>query len=168
MKNIIIDGIDCRGKSTLIKNFKFKLKKFGGYDVKELEHRDIDDQFRRYALEYIFNVQTIFDRSHISELVFGKILRNKIPFSSTHIKILDQIVRTEFITVLATPSYEDFCIRYNDTRKYQVISCCDFNDITNEFIENSINIKPILYKSSCYNELDELVDKIITILTNGE
>jgi len=168
MKSVIVEGIDCSGKSSLIKALKYKLKKYGGYDVKELEHKDISNQFSRYALEYLSVSHTLFDRSHISEIVFGSILRNTIPFSSFQIKILNEIVSSEFVTVLATPSYDDFISRYQETRKYQVISVTDFNKINDKFIESCAYVNSIVYRSSSFNELEEVSNDIVNLLTNGE
>lgn len=168
MKSVIIEGIDCSGKSSLIKALKFSLKKYGGFDVKELEHKNVNNQFSRYALEYISNSHTLFDRSHISEIVFGSILRNDTPFSPLQINILNKIVISEFVTVLATPSCDDFVQRYQESRKYQIITVNDFEKINNKFIEVCSCVNPIIYKSSSYTELETVCDNVTQILTKGD
>ncbi len=167
MKNVIVEGIDCSGKSTLIKNLKFGLKKHGGYDVKELEHKECPSQFRRYMLEYSLAERIIFDRAHISEAVFGKILRNKFPFSDRESNMLNGFVRNDFITILAIPSYDDFQSRYQESKKLQVISNNDFDLINKEFMLYCKEINPIIYNSSTFGYLEvfnkNIIDEIINL-----
>ena len=44
MKGVIFEGISCAGRTELISLLKAELKRFGGFDVKELSHIDCDDQ----------------------------------------------------------------------------------------------------------------------------
>lgn len=165
MKNVIVEGIDCSGKSTLIKNLKFKLKGFGGYDVKALEHKN-GDQFRRYSTEYVLADRILFDRAHISEMVFGKILRNHSPLNQNEISILNSIVNNNFLVILAVPSYEDFIRRFHESRELQVISESDFGRINDEFILGCGSINPIIYNSKSLTELDLITNQIVAKLSS--
>lgn len=169
IRGIIVEGIDCGGKSTLIQSIKFKLKRLGGYDVKSLEHKNYVNQFRRYLYEYASNDKIIFDRSHFSEVVFGKFLRNEISFSKTELKILNEIVKLEFITILALPNYDDFCKRMRQTKTLQVINEKDFFNINKKFekILNASNIGYKLYRSDTIGEMEELSDKILQMVKRG-
>ena len=162
MKNIIVEGIDCGGKSTLIRHIKFQLKSRGGYDVKELEHKEkCDSQFKRYAREYLFCENTIFDRSHISECVFGRILRGNQPFSQRELDTLSSIVLSEAVLVLAVPNFESFKIRYAESKKLQVISPDDFYLINKEFLNCCEKLEPIIYNSQSFDEMEYCGKQII-------
>ncbi|MFN4149313.1 MAG: hypothetical protein ACK4IX_00065 [Candidatus Sericytochromatia bacterium] len=164
MMGIIVEGIDCSGKSTLVKNLKFRLKNYGGYDVKELEHLDKKNQFQRYLREYSNGYRTIFDRSHISELVFSKYLRNTEVFVESEIDILDSIIRTQYILVVATPSIENFNKRMLETKKLQVIDSKSYFDLISLFDYATKSIPHIKYTSTDEEELNAIIDVIISKL----
>lgn len=165
IRGIIIEGIDCGGKTSLIENIKFYLKDKGGYDVKQLEHKDCNSQFRRYLFEYALSDRVIFDRSHFSELVFGKYLRGASPFSVAELKILNLIVKLEFIVVLAEPDYNTFKDRIDKTKHIQVIGEKDYSSIISEFRKSLEQIDYLLYKSSFLEEKDTITHQIIDKLT---
>ncbi len=164
IRGIIVEGIDCGGKSTLIQNLKFRLKNIVGYDVKSLGHRNCISQYRRYLYEYAANDKIIFDRAHFSEVVFGKILRNENPFSVAELKILNEIVELEFIIILAIPRYVDFCERIQQTKHIQVIEEKDYSNINTGFIKALSNIDYIVYKSESFDELDRITEIILQLL----
>lgn len=161
MKGVIIEGIDCAGKTTLAKNLKFHLKQFGGYDVKELEHKQHISQFDRYLHEYTFQKHVIFDRSHISEAVFGQFLRKETPFSLEEFDILNKIVNLKFIIVLAEPTYPDFINRLSQSQKYQVITQEQYDEITWLFKVALKDVKHFLYRSESLDILDATTNEII-------
>lgn len=165
MKGLIIDGIDCAGKTTLANSVKFRLKKYGGYDLKGLEHKTCESQFDRYLYEYATNNRIIFDRSHISEVVFGKLLRNNIPFSNVELKVLNDIINLKYVFVLGIPLYNEFCDRLERNKQIQVIEKEQYHAIVNEFEVAAKNINHIVYASQSIEELNEIVEAIILKLS---
>lgn len=163
-RGIIVEGIDCGGKSTLIKNLKFCLKNFGGFDVKELEHKNVDNQYYRYLYEYSISSNILFDRSHISEIVYGSLLRNHIPFTDKEVDILNNVIYSDYILVLAVPSFKDFSNRIKESKKYQIISEGNYEKIINEFKEVTKDLNFMEYSSSSYKELDLMTDLLIKML----
>ncbi|MEK7432848.1 MAG: hypothetical protein AABZ74_06935 [Cyanobacteriota bacterium] len=164
MLGVIVEGIDCAGKSTLIKNLKFNLKKLGGYDVRELEHIDTLNQFQRYLREYAYGERVLFDRSHISEVVFGKYLRSNKPFDSEQLTILDLIVKNSYILVVAIPSIEDFKKRMLETKNIQVLNNTDYDNVVSLFDLVTSKIPHMKYSSANLEELNTLINIIISKL----
>src|SRR5438046_693653 len=103
MKGIVVEGITCSGKTELISSLKAELKRFGGFDVKELPHVNCDDQFARYLKEYATQERILFHRSHVSEHVLGRLLRERSPFSNDELATLNKIIPLRFVCVLAEP-----------------------------------------------------------------
>ena len=109
---IIVEGPDCSGKSTLVDRVKNSLR----WDSKSLHHVE-GNQFERYLKEYANNKNTVFDRSHISEIVYSILWRGGNPFAESEQKILDEIVQCNTIVIAALPSEEKLRERYI-SRKY--------------------------------------------------
>lgn len=167
MRGIIVEGIDCSGKSTLIKNIKLMLKKYGGFDVKELEHIECNSQYERYLYEYASARKIIFHRSHISESVFGKHLRNSTPFTDKEDEILNKIVNNDFIVILAEVNYSMFQSRLMGTKKYQVIKERDYLAITERFKHAMLNIKHFKYSSDSTDSMVKMCETVVSSLLNA-
>ena len=168
MKGVIVEGIDCSGKSSLIKVLKYKLKNQGGFDVKELEHVNNIQQYKRYMFEYVTSQRILFDRSHISEVVYGKILRSNNPFSDEELMILNQVVNLDYLVVYAKPSYDDFVDRMKKTRDSQVIKAESYNSIIEGFEEIMKFFNPIIYSSKSFEELEVISNKVVHNLSNDK
>jgi hypothetical protein len=75
MKTVIIEGPDCGGKTTLIRSA------FENYQV---THNGVFKTSARAMSTYIqqlnsIHCDSVFDRMHLSELIYGKIMRDTIP-----------------------------------------------------------------------------------------
>jgi hypothetical protein len=166
MKSVVVEGIRCSGKSELIASLKSALKRSGGFDVKELTHRDCDDQYGRYLREYATQDHVVLHRSHISEHVLGKILRATAPFSPAELDNLNAILASRYVCVLTeAPSFDCFVERIAHRRIKEEFSREQYIDIVSSFRESFDQIPHVRYTSSSFEELDATRDDIIEKLT---
>lgn len=161
MRGVIVEGIDCSGKSTLISLIKYAFKRHGGIDVRELEHLDCKSQYERYLSEYSSPSKVIFHRSHISEVVFSSFYSRITPFNESELSILEKIVRNDFIVIMAEVSYSLFKERINNSRGSQVIDINDYKKLTELFFLNTKQYKPIYYSSKSTEELEKMCDLVV-------
>jgi len=86
VKNVIFEGIDGTGKTTMAKMFLT----IGFKKIHAEYHPEIEDLYSFYdnLLEDLNNQRIVFDRSFISEMVYGPILRNKSRLSMRRLKNL--------------------------------------------------------------------------------
>jgi thymidylate kinase len=152
---VLVEGPDCSGKSTLIERVKNILK----WDSKSLHHQE-GDQFERYVKEYLSNKNTVFDRGHFSEAVYGDLWRGGNPFSKEEMDFLNFFLKKNSIIILACPEYEILQERYNTRKFEQQIKIDELKKCRQLFIDYLANIPHIIYHSSSYKELDNLVLKI--------
>ncbi|MET0464573.1 MAG: hypothetical protein ABW007_15515 [Chitinophagaceae bacterium] len=171
MKGVITEGIAGCGKTALISSLKAELKRYGGFDVKELTHVDCDDQYARYLREYAIQERLLFHRSHISEHVLGKLLRSQSPFSGDEFFILNKIISLRFVCVLVEPpDYETYLKRKaQDTRHVrEQFNENQYTEIVTSFRKSFEDIPHIHYISSTLNELEATRATIISKLIAAE
>jgi len=86
VKNVIFEGIDGTGKTTMTKMFLT----IGFKKVHAKYHPEIENLYSFYdsLLEDLSNQRIVFDRSFISEMVYGPILRNKSRLSMRQLENL--------------------------------------------------------------------------------
>ena len=165
MRGIVIDGIGCAGKTELIAALKVGLKTSGGFDVRELDHHECSDQFLRYLHEYATGENILFHRSHVSELVFGKLLRNRTSFSMEEVAILDSIVSLRFVYVLAEPpSFESFLERMVQRRSRRAFTRDEYLAVIERFREASSKIPHERYVSTTRDELASVQRRVLLTL----
>ncbi|GEM_PF-2438433 len=159
---ILIEGPDCSGKSTLINRLKNELC----WDAKSLHHRP-GNQFLRYLKEYSSQSEVIFDRGHISEAVYSTLWRGGTPFSGDELNILSGIVKLQMIAILALPKVSVLQSRYLARTYHQKINFSELETSASLF-ENYFdgkNIAPtIIYCSKDYGELEFVVQKVSKII----
>lgn len=153
--NVIVEGPDCSGKSTLVDRLKNTLR----WDAKSLHHRD-GVQFRRYLKEYALLENTVIDRSHFSEQVYSEMWRGGSPFSYTEKEILDKIALQESIIILVCPTLEVLKKRYLARNYPQQIKLEELEKSRELFMEELGNICAIHYFSHDYEELDRVVKEV--------
>ena len=157
---IIIEGIDGVGKTTLVDYFvNMGMRKYHfDYDVNNM------DLFTKYMR--VLSVETkylVFDRSFISEMVYGPVLRNKckltieqytqllIEYNNCHTSI---IYLKEKKNVLLT-------IRSNDLKDFEMIK--NYYELLNskydEIINYSGNYIDILKFDSCIFSKEEIQNR---------
>ena len=168
MNGVVVEGITCSGKTELVSSLKSELKRFGGFDVKELAHVDCGDQYARYLKEYATQERILLHRSHISEYVLGRLLRAHSPFSKNELTTLNKILALRFVCVLVEPPNFKFFLErmaqdkrhvrepYNKDRYTQIIA---------SFRRSFDHIPHLHYISSSFADLQSTKDAIIAKLT---
>jgi thymidylate kinase len=94
---VLIEGADCAGKSTLAKELKNHLS----YDLIALSHRP-GDQHERYRHFYELE-GVVFERGHVSEMVYSRLFGRPAPFSELERRDLDTIVAGRMLVIHAHP-----------------------------------------------------------------
>jgi len=156
IKRILIEGPDCSGKSTALDRIKNALR----WDAKSLHHRE-GDQFQRYIKEYCSAENIVFDRGHFSEAVYGRMWRGGNPFSQQEFNFLNFYLQREGLVIFALPSEETLISRYRARNFSQQIKENELSFARKLFLEKSQNVTNILYTSSSYEELDNLVADVL-------
>ncbi len=152
---ILIEGSDCSGKTTLVERIKNEFR----WDAKALHHRD-GEQFPRYLREYALSEQVVFNRGHFSEIVYGKLWRGGNPFSEEQQSILDAICRQKMLLIFACPPLETLQQRYR-VRKFPQQIKYDKLVVVEEYFHELMGKMPHLsYRSTSYDELDSLLPQI--------
>lgn len=155
MRNIIVEGPDCSGKSTLIDRLKNTLR----WDARSLHHKE-GNQFSRYLKEYAFLEKTVIDRSHFSEEIYSRMWRGGSPFSKDEKEILDKIATSQSLIILACPSLDTLRKRYLARDYPQQILLEELDLSRNLFIEQLGKSRTILYESTSYEELEKVVREV--------
>jgi len=156
IKRILIEGPDCSGKSTALDRIKNALR----WDAKSLHHRD-GDQFQRYLKEYCSAENIVFDRGHLSEAVYGHMWRGGNPFSNQELSSLNFYLQREGLIIFSLPSEETLLSRYRSRNFSQQIKETELSLARKLFLEQSQTIPHIVYTSSSFNELDDLVENVL-------
>ncbi|HLF53621.1 MAG TPA: hypothetical protein VI544_00400 [Candidatus Nanoarchaeia archaeon] len=159
ISKIIVEGPDCSGKSTLVERLKNKLK----WDSKSLHHKE-GNQFQRYLHEYAFADNVVFDRSHISEEVYGTLWRGGSSFMKSEKEILDCLIKYNSIIIFACPPLDVMKERYKLKGFEQQISIEELEKSRELFLLRLINIPHLLYASRDYSELNALLQKVVEMI----
>lgn len=170
MKSVVLEGISSAGKTGLIASLKAKLKRHGGFDVKELSHVDSGDQFARFLREYANSDRLLFHRSHISEHVLGNSLRGQSPFADEELTTLNAVLRLRFICVLVEPvDYESFMARVSQDNVHprESFDNAQYSKIVTSFRSAFDDIPHVHYVSSSVEELENTADAIIAKMTQA-
>jgi len=152
---IIIEGPDCSGKSTVVN----RIKNAPRWDSKSLSHSE-GDQFTRYLQQYAFGKNTVFDRSHLSEIVYSKLWRGGNPFSAEEEAILNDIINERALVIFTCPDEKTIEERYKARSYEQQIKLEELKQSRQLFCETLKPIPHIHYTASNYDELDELVGRV--------
>lgn len=83
---ILLEGANGSGKSTLAKLLKINMV---GWSTETLDYKNTD-YFMRYLQAYRLHTETIFDRGHISEVVYADLFRNGHSFSAQELHLLNE------------------------------------------------------------------------------
>jgi thymidylate kinase len=152
---IIIEGPDCSGKSTVVNRIKNALR----WDSKSLHHQE-GDQFSRYLQQYALGKNTVFDRSHISEIVYSKLWRGGNPLTTEEENILNNIIGQRALVIFTCPDEATIEERYKTRAYEQQIKLEELKQSRNLFCETLKSIPHIHYTASSYEELDNLVRRV--------
>jgi thymidylate kinase len=162
-KGIIIEGVECAGKSTLIQKLRSEVIP---WDCKMLGHKSVN-QFDRFISEYVNGSEVIFNRSHLSELVYSELFNRETPFSPEERKVLDEYIGRHYVVVLCEAETPILVERYK-TRDYdQKVNENELNHIKEIFITQCSSVKVINYNGSSKEALSEIIP-IIQLALKGE
>lgn len=149
---ILVEGPDCSGKTTLVERLKNELH----WDAKSLHHLE-GDQFKRYLREYALAERIVFNRGHFSEIAYSMLWRDGNPFSAEEHHILDEICRQNMIVILASPPLEVLQQRYQQRDFPQQIRYEELAMIDHYFREIMKDVPHLHYRSSSQQELQSLI-----------
>ncbi len=153
---ILVEGPDCSGKTTLVERLKNELR----WDAKSLHHLE-GNQFKRYLKEYALQEKVIFNRSHYSEIAYGKLWRGGNPFSVGEQQILDQLCCQNMLIIFACPTLEILQQRYSHRNFSQQLKYEELGVIRQYFCEMMQDLPNLLYQSGSYDELQSLIQNMI-------
>ncbi len=161
LRNILIEGVDCSGKSTLTKELKNRLR----WDATALINKP-GWQFERYLQQYVTAEHTIFERGHISALVYDQIFERSKHFSDSEVAILDSIVSETMLVILAIPDSATARARYEERKGVMQVIKADELHATNLMFAEYAGRYPnmLLYHSRNWNELERLVSRVEKII----
>lgn len=151
---IIIEGLDGVGKTTLVDFFvKMGMKKFHfNYDAYNI------DLFTKYMR--LLNEETsilVLDRSFISEMVYGPVLRNNCKLTIEQYTELLKAYKEKETTIIYLTAPKEVLLerRSNDLNDYEIINKYydSLNDRYNEIMNFSSNYLNVLnYDSFAMNK----------------
>lgn len=155
MINILVEGPDCSGKSTLQNLLKNKLK----WDSISLHHKK-GNQFNRYLRAYANYSKTIIDRGHISEMVYSELWRDGNSINKKERDLLKNLIELNTLVIFCCPDLKVLETRYKKRNYYQQIKLKEIKIIQKKFMKFMKNIPHIKYKSSSFVELENLVEVV--------
>ena len=130
------------------------------WDSKSLHHLE-GNQFDRYSKEYILNENVVFDRSHISEIIYSQMWRGGSPFSKNEEKFLDYLSNKNSLIIFTNPPIEKIKERYLSRNYDQQISLNELNKSRELFIKKFENLDFIEYNSKNLEELNKIVNLVL-------
>lgn len=106
MNPIILEGVDCAGKTTLAK----ELEKCGYRIIHNGPPPASEDLFKYYSdqIKTAAQAPTVFDRLHIGEMVYGPILRGKSRITMDQFEELNNTIKgMGGIIVICLPTWRN-------------------------------------------------------------
>jgi len=156
-QGVIIEGVECAGKTTLIDYLR---KEKLPWDVKYVAHQE-GDQFDRYMVEYITAHNILLNRSHISECVYGTLWRGGVPFEEYEQQTLDNYVRRHMVLVHCDAPTELLLDRYANRDFDQMAKVEELDAIRTGFERVLEGTDCIRYESTSQKELETAAEAIV-------
>ncbi|MEQ9946474.1 hypothetical protein [Pectobacterium aroidearum] len=160
IKGIIIEGVECSGKTTLIQRIRSDVI---SYDCIMLGHQS-GSQFDRYMRDYMVNERVIFNRSHYSELIYSRLWDRGVPFSTSELNVLNDYIHRNFITILCTADVCSLAERYAKRQYKQKVNLNELSEVKSLFDDVLIPKADYIYSSNDVLELDKVLDYVKTRL----
>ncbi|MEL7630523.1 hypothetical protein AAGW04_16200 [Pectobacterium aroidearum] len=160
IKGIIIEGVECSGKTTLIQRIRSDVI---SYDCIMLGHQS-GSQFDRYMRDYMVNDRVIFNRSHYSELIYSRLWDRGVPFSTSELNVLNDYIHRNFITILCTADVCSLAERYAKRQYKQKVNLNELSEVKSLFDDVLTPKADYIYRSNDVLELDKVLDYVKTRL----
>ncbi|RJL52397.1 hypothetical protein [Pectobacterium carotovorum] len=160
IKGIIIEGVECSGKTTLIQRIRSDIV---SYDCIMLGHQN-GPQFDRYMRDYMVNERVIFNRSHYSEVIYSRLWDRGTPFSTSEMNVLSDYIHRNFITILCTADVCSLAERYAKRQYRQKVDLNELSEVKSLFDDVLIPKADYIYSSNDVLELDKVLDYVKTRL----
>ncbi|WP_225087017.1 hypothetical protein [Pectobacterium colocasium] len=160
IKGIIIEGVECSGKTTLIQRIRSDVI---SYDCIMLGHQS-GSQFDRYMRDYMVNERVIFNRSHYSELIYSRLWDRGVPFSTSELDVLNDYIHRNFITILCTADVCSLAERYAKRQYKQKVNLNELSEVKSLFDDVLTPKADYIYSSNDVLELDKVLDYVKTRL----
>ncbi|MCU0318155.1 MAG: hypothetical protein MUC61_02300 [Amoebophilaceae bacterium] len=96
---ILLEGANGSGKSALAKLLEVNMV---GWSVKTLDYQD-QDHFMRYLQAYSLHKETIFDKGHLSEIVYANLFRDGHSFSLRELQFLNEYILHKSTIIFCNP-----------------------------------------------------------------
>jgi len=159
-RNIVIEGTECTGKTTLIDELSRKIRE---WDIKYLPHRS-GNQFKRYAWEYLMNEHTIFNRSHLSEVVCGNLWRNGPGMSEAELTALNQLLEQDCLVVFADADLAVIAERFSKRNYKEKAEYQELAEMQEGFRQIMKTVPHMYYESKDEVALKQIVERIAAII----
>ncbi len=156
IKGIIIEGVECSGKTTLIQRVRSDVI---SYDCIMLGHQN-GPQFDRYMRDYMVNDRVIFNRSHYSELIYSRLWKRGVPFSASELDVLNDYIVRNFITILCTADVCCLAERYAKRQYKQKVNLNELSEIKSIFDDVLTPTADYIYSSNDELELDKVLNYV--------
>jgi hypothetical protein len=163
MPSLVIEGVECAGKTTLIREFRSRV---ANWDVVALSHQ-AGHQFDRFIGAYMALPGVIFNRSHFSERIYAELWNRRPPFTAAEKEVLDSFVERRFVTVLCTADPAALRERYAKRGFAQRASPDELAAIANLFEDEFAGVPHIRYVSSGPEALDDVLEAIERALASA-
>lgn len=158
---LIIEGIDGVGKTTLVEYLQsYGMKKYHfDYDSKNM---DLFTKYMKVLLED--NSEMVLDRSFISEMVYGPVIRNKCKLSiEDYTKLLIAYKNTGTKIIYLTAPKDVLLKRRNDEKSdYEVITNYyeELNKKYDEIMEYSSNFIDVIGINTYESDIEQVRSQV--------
>lgn len=158
---LIIEGIDGVGKTTLVEYLQsYGMKKYHfDYDSKNM---DLFTKYMKVLLED--NCELVLDRSFISEMVYGPVIRNKCKLSiEDYTKLLVAYKNTGAKIIYLTAPKDVLLKRRNDEKSdYEIITNYyeELNKKYDEIMEYSFNFIDVIGINTYESDIEQVRSQV--------
>lgn len=158
---LIIEGIDGVGKTTLVEYLQsYGMKKYHfDYDSKNM---DLFTKYMKVLLEN--NSELVLDRSFISEMVYGPVIRNKCKLSiEDYTKLLVAYKNTGAKIIYLTAPKDVLLKRRNDEKSdYEIITNYyeELNKKYDEIMEYSSNFIDVIGINTYESDIEQVRSQV--------
>lgn len=151
--NIIVDGPDGSGKSTVVDFLCNEFNLLRHHLVKLKPNETVEDFYKKFIVNLKLSDNNIFDRCYFSNIVYSRVFKDsKIVSEEIQKEILE---RTNFV-IFCLPSYDKYIEHFNSLRESRFELYSNMVPVYEEFKELSKTLK----NSDKYIEYNMFTDSL--------